>query len=485
MERLVIKGGRRLTGTVKISGAKNAVLPIIAATLLGQDKTTCLDEVPNLEDVKTISEVLKTLGVNVRHEKENNQLYVDASKIENVTAPYDLVRKMRASFLIMGPLLARLGAAKISLPGGCAIGTRPIDLHLKGFAALGAKIDIGHGDITASAPEGLHGARIYLDFPSVGATENILMAASMAQGQTILENPAQEPEIVDLANYLNIMGARIRGAGTNVIKIDGVDKLIARDYTIIPDRIEAGTYMIAAAMTRGDIYVENAISEHLKPVIAKLKEAGVTVIEDVDGIRVSNTDERLLPILDTLKNCGVSIQENVTNFEFPKSALNISEKVSAAFEELKNIGIKIFETAETFKISNDKRPRAVDIKTLPYPGFPTDMQAQFMAMLAVSEGTGIVTETVFENRFMHVDELRRMGAQIKIDGRTSVVEGVEKLTGCQVKATDLRAGAAIVLAGLVADGETTISYIHHIDRGYDRLVEKLVNLGADIRRVDS
>ena len=247
MERLIIKGGNRLTGTVKISGAKNAVLPIIAATLLGQDKETCLDEVPNLDDVKTISEVLKTLGVKIRHDVSKSQLFVDASTIENVVAPYDLVRKMRASFLIMGPLLARHGEAKISLPGGCAIGTRPIDLHLKGFEALGAKISIGHGDISAVAPEGLKGARIYLDFPSVGATENILMAASMAKGQTIIENPAQEPEIVDLANYLNIMGAKIRGAGTNVIKVEGVEKLIARDYTIIPDRIEAGTYMIESA----------------------------------------------------------------------------------------------------------------------------------------------------------------------------------------------------------------------------------------------
>ena len=420
MERLVVHGGKKLQGTVKISGAKNAVLPIIAATLLGQDRETCLDEVPNLDDVKTISEVLRTLGVKVRHVPEKHQLHVDAANIENVTAPYDLVRKMRASFLIMGPLLARHGEAKISLPGGCAIGTRPIDLHLKGFAALGARIDIGHGDISAVAPNGLKGARIYLDFPSVGATENILMAASMADGQTILENPAQEPEIVDLANFLNIMGAKIRGAGTNVIKIEGVPKLVAHDYTIIPDRIEAGTYMIAAAMTRGNVYIANAISEHLKPVIAKLKEAGVTVIEDVDGVRVS---------------C-------------------------------------------------DRRPRAVDIKTLPYPGFPTDMQAQFMAMLTISEGTSVVTETVFENRFMHVDELRRMGAKIKIDGRTSVVEGQEKLTGCQVKATDLRAGAAIVLAGLVAEGETQVGYIHHIDRGYDNLVEKLVSLGADIKRVD-
>ena len=420
MERLVIKGGNRLSGTVKISGAKNAVLPVIAATLLGQDRETCLDEVPNLDDVRTISEVLRTLGVKVRHEPENNKLFVDASSIKNITAPYDLVRKMRASFLIMGPLLARLGSAKISLPGGCAIGTRPIDLHLKGFEALGAKISIGHGYIEAVAPEGLKGTQIYLDFPSVGATENILMAASMAQGQTVIENPAQEPEIVDLANYLNIMGAKIRGAGTNVIKVEGAPKLNARDYTIIPDRIEAGTYMIAAAMTRGDVYIANAISEHLKPVIAKLKEAGVKVIENVDGIRVI---------------C-------------------------------------------------DRRPRAVDIKTLPYPGFPTDMQAQFMAMLTISQGTSMVTETVFENRFMHVDELRRMGARIKIDGRTSVVEGQEKLTGCQVKATDLRAGAAIVLAGLVAEGETQVGYIHHIDRGYDNLVQKLVSLGADIKRID-
>ncbi len=421
MERLVIRGGKRLSGTVKISGAKNAVLPVIAATLLGQDKETCLDEVPNLDDVRTISEVLRSLGVKVNHEPNNHKLYVDATSIENITAPYDLVRRMRASFLIMGPLLARLGKAKISLPGGCAIGTRPIDLHLKGFEALGAKISIGHGYIEAVAPNGLKGAQIYLDFPSVGATENILMAASMAEGQTVIENPAQEPEIVDLANYLNIMGAKIRGAGTNVIKVEGAQKLIAHDYMIIPDRIEAGTYMIAAAMTQGDVYIANAISEHLKPVIAKLKEAGVKVIEDVDGIRVI---------------C-------------------------------------------------DRRPRAVDIKTLPYPGFPTDMQAQFMAMLTIASGTSVVTETVFENRFMHVDELRRMGAKIKIDGRTSVVEGQEKLTGCQVKATDLRAGAAIVLAALVAEGETQVGYIHHIDRGYDNLVQKLVSLGADIRRVDN
>ena len=258
MEKLIIHGGRRLEGRVKISGAKNAVLPIIAATLLGQDTVSLLDEVPALEDVTTITEVLNRLGVEAVFDAEKHQLRVDARRIGSCEAPYDLVRKMRASFLIMGPLLARCGKAKISLPGGCAIGTRPIDLHLKGFEALGAKIEIGHGFIEASAPEGLKGTRIYLDFPSVGATENILMAASMAEGQTILENPAQEPEIVDLANYLNVMGAKIRGAGTNVIKIDGAPKLVGRDYTIIPDRIEAGTYMVAAAMTQGDIYVENA-----------------------------------------------------------------------------------------------------------------------------------------------------------------------------------------------------------------------------------
>lgn len=420
MEKLIINGGKALRGRVKISGAKNAVLPIIAAALLGQNVPSKLEEVPALDDVHTLSAVLEQLGVKAEFDADKNTLLVDSSQIASCEAPYDLVRKMRASFLIIGPLLARCGRAKISLPGGCAIGTRPIDLHLKGFEALGAKIDIGHGYIEAVAPEGLKGARIYLDFPSVGATENIMMAASMAEGTTIIENPAQEPEIIDLANYLNVMGARVRGAGTNVIKIEGVKSLTGKNYTIIPDRIEAGTYMVAAAMTKGDVYIENAISEHLKPVIAKLKEAGVTIEENIDGIRVV---------------C-------------------------------------------------DRRTKAVDIKTLPYPGFPTDMQAQFMALLAVSEGMGRVTETVFENRFMHVDELKRMGANIRIDGRTSLVEGVDQLQGCAVKATDLRAGAAMVLAGLVAEGETRIGYIHHIDRGYDNLVSKLVMLGADIRRVD-
>ncbi|GBG58071.1 UDP-N-acetylglucosamine 1-carboxyvinyltransferase [Sporomusaceae bacterium FL31] len=417
MEKLVINGGRQLNGTVKISGAKNAVLPIIAAALLGQSPST-LEEVPDLEDVRTISEVLEQLGVPVASNSPNT-LTIDSTNIATCEAPYELVRRMRASFLIMGPLLARRGLAKISLPGGCAIGTRPIDLHLKGFEALGAQIDIGHGYIEAKAPQGLTGARIYLDFPSVGATENIMMAASMAKGQTILENPAHEPEIVDLANYLNVMGANIRGAGTNVIKIEGVKELKGTNYTIIPDRIEAGTYMVAAAMTNGDVYIENALIEHLKPVVAKLKEAGVYIEEDINGVRVKGNG----PI------------------------------------------------------------RAVDIKTLPYPGFPTDMQAQFMAMLTIAQGTSIVSETVFENRFMHVDELKRMGANIKIEGRSAVVEGVAQLTGCQVKATDLRAGAAMVLAGLVAQGETHIGYIHHIDRGYEGLVDKLRSIGADITRI--
>ena len=420
MEQLVIHGGNPLRGRVKIGGAKNAVLPIIAAALLGSRGVSVLDDVPALEDVYTISSVLRSLGVKADYAAKEHRLTIDASRIETVSAPYELVRKMRASFLIMGPLLAREGHAEISLPGGCAIGTRPIDLHLKGFEALGAEIDITQGAIHASAPHGLKGARIYFDFPSVGATENVMMAASCAEGQTILENPALEPEIVDLANYLNVMGAHIRGAGTNQIKIDGVPGLKAAGYTIIPDRIEAGTYMVAAAMTGGDVFIENAISEHLKPVVAKLTEAGAQIEEDIAGIRVRA----------------------------------------------------------------DGAMKAIDLKTLPYPGFPTDMQAQFMAMLAVAEGTSVVTETVFENRFMHVDELVRMGAQIRVDGRTATVEGGRVLKGAAVRATDLRAGAAMVLAGLVAEGETRVGYIHHIDRGYDDLVAKLVALGADIRRTE-
>ena len=418
MGQLVIHGGRPLCGRVKIGGAKNAVLPIIAAALLGSRGVSVLDDVPALEDVYTISAVLRSLGVSADYAAAEHRLKIDATRIGTTSAPYELVRKMRASFLIMGPLLAREGRAEISLPGGCAIGTRPIDLHLKGFEALGAQVDITQGAIHASAPNGLKGANIYFDFPSVGATENVMMAASCAEGQTILENPAMEPEIVDLANYLNVMGAHIRGAGTNRIKIDGVPGLSAADYTIIPDRIEAGTYMVAAAMTRGDVYIENAISEHLKPVVAKLQEAGAMIEESIEGIRVRA----------------------------------------------------------------EQPMRAIDLKTMPYPGFPTDMQAQFMAMLAVAEGTSTVTETVFENRFMHVEELVRMGAQIRVDGRTATVEGTAALHGAPVRATDLRAGAAMVLAGLVTEGETRVGYIHHIDRGYDDLVAKLVALGADIER---
>ena len=419
MEKLIVKGGNRLVGAVKTSGAKNAVLPIIAASILGTTPSH-LDEVPMLEDVHTISEVLKCLGLSVECSPEKNVLDIDSTSITSYEAPYELVRTMRASFLVMGPLLARIGKARISMPGGCAIGARPIDIHLKGFEALGVKIEQGHGYIEASAPEGLKGTSIYFDFPSVGATENVMMAASLAEGTTILENAAEEPEIVDLANYLNKMGAKIRGAGTDTIRIEGVEKLHGADYTIIPDRIEAGTYMIAAAMTGGDIVVENVLPEHQKPLIAKLREAGAVVEEDIDKVRV--------------------------------------------------IG---------------KNPlKAVSIKTLPYPGFPTDMQAQMMAMMVIAEGRSKVTETVFENRFMHVVELNRMGAQISTEGRSAVIDGPCKLTGCDVRATDLRAGAAMILAGLVAEGTTRIGDLHHIDRGYENIVAKLKNLGADIERVD-
>ncbi len=418
MEKLFIQGGRRLSGTVKVSGAKNAVLPVIAASLLASTPSV-IEEIPDLDDVKTITEVLQYLGLNTR--REPGSLFVDSTGVKSCEASYELVRKMRASFLVMGPLLSRFQEARISQPGGCAIGTRPIDLHLKGFEALGAEIIQGHGFIEARAPKGLRGARVYLDFPSVGATENIMMAASLAKGQTIIENAAQEPEIVDLANYLNAMGAKVRGAGTNVIRIDGVEKLSGTTYAVIPDRIEAGTYMVAAAITGGDILLKNVLFEHLKPLVAKLKEAGVTIEEDVDQIRVTANG----PL------------------------------------------------------------RAVDVKTLPYPGFPTDMQAQFMALMTVAEGSSVISETVFENRFMHVDELKRMGANIRVDGRIAIVDGVKHLAGCPVTATDLRAGAALVLAGLTAEGQTEIGSVYHIDRGYDRIVDKLRGLGAEISRSEA
>lgn len=417
MERIIVNGGQHLAGTVRIGAAKNAILPIIAASLLAEGEST-LEEITLLEDVSTICAVLRGLGAQVDR-LGTDRIKVRAGGIAESEAPYDLVRKMRASFLVMGPLLARLGRARISLPGGCAIGTRPIDLHLKGFTAMGAKIIIGHGYIEAWTERSLQGAKIYLDFPSVGATENIMMAATLADGATVLENAAEEPEIVDLANYLNAMGARVKGAGTNVIKVEGVPSLRGTTYAVVPDRIEAGTYMVAAAATDGKIRLENVVPDHIKPVIAKLREIGVRVVEDNGGVLVEG-----------------------------QGSLN-----------------------------------AVDVKTLPYPGFPTDMQAQIMALLTIARGTSVITETVFENRFMHVDELKRMGADIKIEGRSAVVRGVNSLTGAPVKATDLRAGAALVIAGLIADGETEITGVQHLDRGYADVVGKLNNLGADIRRI--
>lgn len=418
MEKLIVRGGRRLVGTVKTSGAKNAVLPIIAAAILGATPSH-LEEVPMLDDVSTISEVLRCLGIKVDNPAKN-ELYIDSSEITSCEAPYELVRKMRASFLVMGPLLARVGKARISVPGGCAIGTRPIDIHLKAFEELGAKFEQGHGYIEASAPNGLKGKAIYFDFPSVGATENLMMAASMAEGTTVLENAAREPEIVDLANYLNKMGAKIRGAGTNTIRIEGVQELLGTEYTIVPDRIEVGTYMIAAAMTGGDITIENALPEHQQALTAKLREAGAVVETDIDKVRVIG-------------------------------------------------GAKL---------------KAVSVKTMPYPGFPTDMQAQMMAMMVISEGRSKVQETIFENRFMHVIELNRMGANILTEGRGAVIEGPCQLTGCDVRATDLRAGAAMILAGLVAEGTTRIGDLYHIDRGYEDIVDKLRGLGADIERIE-
>jgi len=418
LEKLIVKGGNRLVGTVKTSGAKNAVLPIIAASIMGVTPSH-FDEVPMLEDVRTISEVLKSLGIKVES-KEKNVLDIDSTTINSYEPPCELMRNMRASFFIMGPLLARMGKARIHMPGGCAIGARPVDIHLKGFEALGVVLRQEDGFIEATTPNGLKGATIYFDFPSVGATENVMMAAALAEGVTILENAAEEPEIVALANYLNKMGAKVRGAGTDVIRIEGVKELRGADYTIIPDRIEAGTYMIAAAMTGGDVIIDNVLPEHQKPLIAKLREAGAIVEEDIDKVRVIGTGSL----------------------------------------------------------------KGVSVKTLPYPGFPTDMQAQIMAMMVVSEGNSRVTETVFENRFMHVAELNRMGAKITTADRSANIEGPAKLVGCDVRATDLRAGAAMILAGLVAEGETRIGDLFHIDRGYEDIVEKLRNLGADIERVD-
>ena len=418
MEKIVVEKSPALKGRVRISGAKNAALPILAACLLGTEDIY-LEEVPELQDVHIMCQELEALGSEVEV-LGKGKLKINSANLKEYKTPFELMNKMRASFLVMGPLLARMGKTENSLPGGCSIGARPIDYHLKGFRALGAEIHEDIGNITASCDE-LVGEKIYLDFPSVGATENIMMAAVLAKGETVIDNAAKEPEIVDLSNFLRKLGAKVTGAGTSTIRIVGVDRLGGARHAIIPDRIEAGTFMVAAAITGGDVLVENVITNHIKPVIAKLKESGAEVIEEGENVRV--------------------------------------------------IGRPL--------------PEAIDIKTLPYPGFPTDMQAQFMAYMTQCKGSNVAIETVFENRFMHVEEFEKMGADIKIDGRSAVVIGPKRLHGAHVRASDLRAGAALILVGLVAEGKTHIHDIYHIDRGYEDIEEKFRNLGAVISRVES
>lgn len=417
MSKIVVSRAGRLEGSVRISGSKNSVLPLIAACLLSEGKCT-ISDVPKLFDVKVMCELVKSLGGDCISLKldDRDALCIDTKNIDGLTAPYELVNKMRASFLVMGPLLTKFGCARIPLPGGCAIGSRPIDLHLKGFAAMGSSINQEHGFIESKINGRLKGARIYLDFPSVGATENIMMAASLAKGETVIENAATEPEIVDLATFLNKMGAIVKNAGTDTIRIQGVDSLSATNHVVIPDRIEAGTFMVATSSVGGHVVIENVLPQHLKPISAKLKETGAQIIEGESSIKV------------------VSFQ----------------------------------------------RPKSVDLKTLPNPGFPTDMQAQMGSLLAVADGTSMVVETIFENRFMHLNELSRMGADIKIDGRTAVIKGVESLAGTNVEVSDLRAGASLIIAGLIAEGKTTITGVDHIYRGYEDVVEKFRKLGADI-----
>lgn len=416
MDKLLIRGGRRLSGQIKISGAKNAALPILAATLL-TDKPCVLENVPQVRDVDTISALLGKLGSNV--ERDNPGIVrVTSSKAKGFEAPYDLVRTMRASILVLGPLVARYGRARVSLPGGCAIGARPVNLHLHGLEMLGAKIHLEGGYIKAEAPR-LKGAEMWLDLPTVTGTENLMMAAVLAEGETVIENAAIEPEIVDLASALGRMGARIDGAGTPTVRVQGVSELGGLRYRIMPDRIEAGTYMVAAAITQGDIELLDCQPEHLHTVTAKLRETGVTIEEGDRQVRVRAQN----------------------------------------------------------------RPQPTEIKTAPYPGFPTDMQAQVMALSCLAEGTSVITEMVFENRFMHVLELDRLGADIIIEGHSAIVRGVDRLYGAPVMATDLRASASLVLAGLAAQGETVISRVYHLDRGYERMEEKLGRLGADIRRI--
>lgn len=419
MDKIYVTGGNRLNGTVKVEGAKNAVLPILAASLLASSGVNIIKEVPNLADVKTIGEVLKSLNAKVEYKQELNEMTIDSSMDLSSEAQFEFVSKMRASILVMGSLLARNGFARVALPGGCAIGSRPIELHLKGFEAMGAEISFGNGYVEAKTEGGLKGAEIYLDFPSVGATENIMTAASLAKGTTIIENAAKEPEIVDLANFINSMGGRVVGAGTATIRIEGVEALHGTTHHVIPDRIEAGTFMVAAAITRGNVLIENAVPEHMTAVIAKMREMGVEIIEEDEGLRV---------------------------------------------------------------IANDPL-KAVDIKTMPHPGFPTDMQSQLMALMLTAEGTSIITETVFENRFMHVEEFRRMNVQAKIEGRSVFIDGCNDLQGAEVGATDLRAAAALILAGLVSNGVTRVNQLHHLDRGYVNFHGKLAALGANIERV--
>ncbi|MCH1625159.1 UDP-N-acetylglucosamine 1-carboxyvinyltransferase [Fredinandcohnia quinoae] len=418
MEKIIVRGGRKLNGTVKVEGAKNAVLPVIAASLLASEGKSIINDVPTLSDVYTINEVLRYLNAEVTF--ANNQIVVNASRELKTEAPFEYVRKMRASVLVMGSLLARHGHARVALPGGCAIGSRPIDQHLKGFEAMGAIVKVGNGYIDAEVNGRLQGAKVYLDFPSVGATENIMMAATLADGISTIENCAKEPEIVDLANFLNAMGAKVRGAGTGTIRIEGVEKLYGANHTIIPDRIEAGTFMVAAAITAGNVLVQGAVPEHLSSLVAKMEEMGVTIIEEHDGLRVIGP------------------------------------------EKLK----------------------AIDIKTMPHPGFPTDMQSQMMALLLRAGGTSMITETVFENRFMHVEEFRRMNGDIKIEGRSVIINGESQLQGAEVAATDLRAAAALVLSGLVADGYTRVTELKHLDRGYVNFHQKLASIGADIERIN-
>ena len=410
--KIMISGKTILNGEVEISSSKNAILPILAASLLTDEKVE-ICKVPNINDVIITKELLSKLGIKVQHDQTNLSL---SGKVNSTHPPYELVRQIRASFLVMGPLLARKGKVRVALPGGCAIGTRPIDLHLKGFQALGADISLNSGDVVAKTNQ-LIGNHIYLDYPSVGATENIIMAASMAQGTSYIENAALEPEIVDLANFINCMGGKITGAGTNVIKIEGVKELKGIKYTPIPDRIEAGTYMVAIAATGGDAIIKNVIPEHLKAITAKLVETGAEIWEEKDYLRVKR----------------------------------------------------------------ESKIKPVYIKTLPYPGFPTDMQAQFMAYLSCSLGSSVISESVFENRFMHVQELTRMGADIKTEGKTAIIRGVKKLTGATVRASDLRAGAALVIAGLTSTGDTIVSNSEHVDRGYENIINKLNAMGANIK----